>query len=218
MDNAIPQGALPWSMANTVLIDDSILKAKAQPHNLIQVPEFEWSTISGTKNAQKSVRAREEAILKSVQEKLEVLKYQANVACLIRQWQEGEKEAPGIVDEKVDQGQKIALKEAGTAVPEAGAEDYPTPTSLESASTQQSEPEYEPPEEVELVFRGRRNAGRSGIPTTKRSERKQESEEYMPPERNFHAPSVSERKDGRRHQRRSASPITEEHFKWMEEK
>ena len=29
-----------WDQTNTVLIDDSILKASAQPHNLVEIPEF----------------------------------------------------------------------------------------------------------------------------------------------------------------------------------
>lgn len=29
-----------WSQSNTVLVDDSVLKASAEPHNLIEVPEF----------------------------------------------------------------------------------------------------------------------------------------------------------------------------------
>ena len=29
-----------WDQRNTVLIDDSALKASAQPHNLVQIPEF----------------------------------------------------------------------------------------------------------------------------------------------------------------------------------
>ena len=29
-----------WDQSNTVLIDDDALKASAQPHNLVQIPEF----------------------------------------------------------------------------------------------------------------------------------------------------------------------------------
>lgn len=29
-----------WDQSNTVLIDDNALKASAQPHNLVQIPEF----------------------------------------------------------------------------------------------------------------------------------------------------------------------------------
>ena len=143
VDNAFPHSQGSWDTSNTVLIDDSILKAKAQPHNLIQVPEFEWNSLSGTKNEQKVARAREEAIMRSVRDKLETLKYQANVACLIREWQEGQKEAPGVVDEKVDQSKGVALKNDAAAQSDGAAENYPTPTSLDETSSHEDEDEYE---------------------------------------------------------------------------
>lgn len=31
---------IKWDQRNTVLIDDSALKGSAQPHNLVQIPEF----------------------------------------------------------------------------------------------------------------------------------------------------------------------------------
>ena len=202
VDNAIPAGAEPWSMANTVLVDDTILKAKTQPHNLIQVPEFEYTTIQGGKKTKAKLKAREEAIMKSVQEKLEVLKYQANVASLIRQWQDGETEAPGIVDEKVAQGKEIALKDSAET---AAAENYITPDSLEATSSQDSgsEDEYGPPEEVELVFRGRRNRA---IPASQNSTARGASA------KGFDAAATGQ-EAGADH--RSPSPITEEHFGWL---
>lgn len=203
--NAIPTGAEPWSMANSVLVDDTILKAKAQPHNLIQVPEFEYTTIQEGKKTKAKLKAREEAIMKSVREKLEVLKYQTNVASLIRQWQEGEKEAPGFVDEKVDQGENVALKNDNGATP---ADDYPTPDSLDSTSSTESEDEYETPEEVELVFRGRRN---SSTPASKTSIAAQGSRrEHEPAEKIGTVPEQQEQAA-----QRSPSPVTEEHFAWL---
>ena len=207
VDSAIPPGADAWSMANTVLIDDTILKAKAQPHNLIQVPEFEYTTIQGGKKAKAKLKAREEAIMKSVQEKLDVLKYQANVASLVRLWQEGEKEAPGVVDEKVDQGQKLDLKNDNTPT---AAENYPTPNSLDSTSSpeSESEQEYDPPDEIELVFRGRRMAGARA---TKGSANAQKSEEGYEPAENVDAVSKGQIQASER----SPSPVTEEHFSWL---
>ena len=203
--NAIPAGAKPWSMANSVLVDDTRLKAKAQPHNLIQVPEFEYTAIQGGKKTKAKLKATEEAIMKSVQEKLEVLKYQTNLASLIRQWQEGEKEAPGIVNEKVDQGEKVALKNENGTTP---ADDYPTPDSIDSTSSTESEEEYEPPEEVELVFRGRRNASR---PASKTSIAAQGSlREYEPSRKIGTVPEQQEQAA-----QRSPSPVTEEHFAWV---
>ena len=210
VEKATPLVAEPWSMANSVLIDDTIQKAKAQPHNLIQVPEFGWTTIQGSKKAQAKLKTREEAIMNSVQEKLEVLKYQASVASLIREWQESEKDAPG--DEQVDQGKKVALKENTETT---AAENYPTPNSLESTPTQESEneDEYEPPEEVELVFRGRRDAGKTNVPTTKTSantslpatERKENSLQWR------EAEEVGVQGTAKC----SPSPVTEEHFSWL---
>ena len=79
-------GALgEWDQTNTVLIDDSHLKALAQPHNLLQVPEL----MANFKNTTTHV---EEQILDSLILKLEELKYQADVSRLIRLWHNGQKE------------------------------------------------------------------------------------------------------------------------------
>ena len=76
------KGTSSWSQTNTILIDDSILKGAAQPHNLVLVPEFE-----NTSN-------ENESVLRELVLKLEVLKMQADVSCLIRQWQLGTSTAP----------------------------------------------------------------------------------------------------------------------------
>lgn len=213
--NSIPYGAKSWSLANTVLIDDSILKAKAQPYNLIQVPEFEWAALGDRKHPPKEIIQEEVAIMKSVKKKLEELKYQANVACLIKQWQEGQNAAPGIVDEQVDQGKMTALK---PIEPQSknGAEDYPTPTSLDSnTSKSDSEGDYEPPET--LAFRGRQHSNITitgnppGLKDSKHTVKEGE-EEYEPPE-NFNMLSLDELHDHAR--RRSVSPVTEGDFGWM---
>lgn len=78
-----------WSQANTVLIDDSHLKALSQPHNLIQIPEF-------TQKLQmtKEVRRREHEVLASIRAKLEELKWTHDVSRLILRWQTGQIEPP----------------------------------------------------------------------------------------------------------------------------
>ena len=98
---------LPWSMANTVLLDDSVIKAAGQPHNLIHIPEFVQyeEPPAGAPDRKRHLRKwteTQEAIMMSVIDKLERLKMQDNVACLIRQWQEGNRPAPGVVDETID--------------------------------------------------------------------------------------------------------------------
>lgn len=70
-----------WAQHNTVLIDDSHLKAAAQPHNLIQVPEF-------TKVPQDQIgKDKESKVLENLRIDLEVLKYQDDISSLIRKWQ-----------------------------------------------------------------------------------------------------------------------------------
>lgn len=76
-----------WNQMNTILIDDSELKALAQPHNLLQVPEF-------LKHAPQKDRWREKQILDSVILRLEQLKYHTDVSRLIRLWQIGKVEPP----------------------------------------------------------------------------------------------------------------------------
>ncbi|KAJ9612525.1 hypothetical protein H2200_004122 [Cladophialophora chaetospira] len=92
-----------WDHSNTVLVDDSQLKALAQPHNLLQVPEFLNNEPTDGIQAKLDWRRGEEAIVHSVQQKLEQLKWQVSVTRLIREWQTGKRQAPGVVDETVDQ-------------------------------------------------------------------------------------------------------------------
>ena len=92
-----------WDHSNTVLVDDSQLKALAQPHNLLQIPEFLNNEPKDGIQAKLDWRRGEEAIVQSVQQKLEELKWQVSVSRLIREWQTGKRQAPGVVDESVDQ-------------------------------------------------------------------------------------------------------------------
>jgi len=77
-----------WDQSNTVLMDDSHLKAVSHPHNLLLVPEFAKRDAAKEKLGP-DVERREEAISQSLISKLEELKYQTDVSRLIRQWQVG---------------------------------------------------------------------------------------------------------------------------------
>lgn len=46
-----------WDQSNTVLIDDSILKAARQPHNILEVPEFAGEEELQNKDTLKKVAA-----------------------------------------------------------------------------------------------------------------------------------------------------------------
>ncbi|KAL2413663.1 hypothetical protein ABEF95_011863 [Exophiala dermatitidis] len=100
-----------WDQSNTILVDDSHLKALAQPHNLLQVPEFENNAPKEGGPALRDWQLKEQAILESLQQKLEELKWQVDVSRLIREWQSGKRQAPGIVDETVDQKTHRSIQE-----------------------------------------------------------------------------------------------------------
>lgn len=67
-----------WDQTNTILVDDSKLKAVAQPYNLIEIPEFNESNVGDEK---------ERLILQNVLDKLDLLSQQQDVSRLIREWQ-----------------------------------------------------------------------------------------------------------------------------------
>lgn len=92
-----------WNQSNTVLVDDSHLKGLAQPHNLLQVPEFENNAPREGGAALRDWQLKEQAIVKSLELKLEELKWQVDISRLIREWQTGKRAAPGVVDETIDQ-------------------------------------------------------------------------------------------------------------------
>ena len=112
-DKSIQAKAEPgriWDQSNTVLVDDSQVKALAQPHNLLQVPEFENDSPRQGGEALLDWQRKEMEIVRSLEQKLEELKWQVDVSRLIREWQAGTTEAPGIVDETVDQKTQRTLK------------------------------------------------------------------------------------------------------------
>jgi len=104
-DASIQAAASPgcqWGQGNTVLVDDSQVKALAQPHNLLQVAEFRNDAPGQGGQAFRQWQRAEEEILNSLQAKLEKLKWQVDVSRQIRKWQIEER-ASGVVDERVDQ-------------------------------------------------------------------------------------------------------------------
>ncbi|OLL27161.1 putative FCP1 y domain-containing protein [Neolecta irregularis DAH-3] len=64
----------PWSQKTTILLDDSFIKAQAQPYNHVEVPEY---------NAQR-LQEGNDTVLRQVAGYLEELRYQENVSAFIR--------------------------------------------------------------------------------------------------------------------------------------
>lgn len=101
------EGRWGWNQSNTVLIDDSHLKAVSHPHNLLLVPEFSKKDAAKRK-LHLAVKRKEEAILQSLIMKLEELKYYNDVSRLILQWQTGKAQIPGaprsdlVMEEKME--------------------------------------------------------------------------------------------------------------------
>lgn len=123
-DKTIQKKADPaqkWDQSNTVLVDDSQLKALSQPHNLLQVPEFENNAPKKGGQALRAWQLQQQEIVKSVEQKLEELKWQVDVSRLIREWQSGTRQAPGVVDETVDQKAHRSIDErAPSPTPSVG--------------------------------------------------------------------------------------------------
>ncbi|EXJ71899.1 uncharacterized protein A1O5_04400 [Cladophialophora psammophila CBS 110553] len=92
-----------WDQSNTVLVDDSHLKGLGQPRNLLQIPEFLNNAPRQGGQALLNWQREQEQIVYSIQQKLEELKWQVDVSRTIREWQTGKRQAPGVVDETVDQ-------------------------------------------------------------------------------------------------------------------
>lgn len=199
-----------WDVTNTVLIDDSIIKAKSHPHNLLQVSEFQEldHDVSAVKKAARTRLIQEQTeIMASVVKKLDELKWQLNVACLLRQWQEGETASP----ERSDNDEQLAQR--ALAVAKAKAQEYlrarkayPTPESFDGAAEErgqkvtveadEDEDEYDPD-----VWQGVK------LPTPTLSETESLA---RPPPQDAITTIVASGKVVR-----SPSPVTEDHFKWL---
>jgi len=152
-----------WNQSNTVLVDDSQLKGLAQPHNLLQVPEFEDNAPKEGAAVLREWQLKEQAIVKSLELKLEELKWQVDVSRLIREWQTGKKQAPGVVDETIDQKTHRRLEQPElTPAPSVGESpaanveqvDFPsqvlTPSSLARSDTFATEGEEESDQVVDF--------------------------------------------------------------------
>ncbi|KAL4801371.1 NLI interacting factor-like phosphatase-domain-containing protein, partial [Aspergillus unguis] len=70
-----PKAKKPWDQSNTILIDDSKLKAVSEPYNLIEVPEF-----TNDPNVDES------DIFPKVLQRLEILANSSDVSKQIHQW------------------------------------------------------------------------------------------------------------------------------------
>jgi hypothetical protein len=87
------EGRWGWDQGNTVLIDDSHLKAVSHPHNLLLVPEFSKEDAANLER-NPAVEESEWAILQSLIVMFEELKFQTDVSRLILQWQTGKSQLP----------------------------------------------------------------------------------------------------------------------------
>lgn len=127
-----PAGRGRWDQTNTILVDDSHLKALQEPHNLLQIPEFKIFDPKTARLKKKALDKREEQICQSLVMKLEVLMWQNDVSRLIWRWQTGQVDIPRakgsnvFVDEKVDQREQ-ARKDLEAAI------NMPTPQSPETS-------------------------------------------------------------------------------------
>ncbi|KAJ9502119.1 hypothetical protein H2202_002183 [Exophiala xenobiotica] len=140
-DTAIQSKAAPgckWNQSNTVLVDDSQLKGLAQPHNLLQVPEFENNAPKEGGAVLREWQLKEQAIVKSLELKLEELKWQIDVSRLIREWQIGKTQAPGVVDETIDQKTHRRLEQPElTPAPSVGHSPAPSVGHYPAANVKQ---------------------------------------------------------------------------------
>ena len=67
-----------WSQANTLLLDDSVTKAQAQPFNLVEVPEF-------TRQRRHSQKEKDQEVLGQVVTYLEQARAYENVSAFVRE-------------------------------------------------------------------------------------------------------------------------------------
>lgn len=112
-----------WDQTNTVLIDDSNLKALAQPHNLLQVPEFE--------NANHQRGEEEKEVFADLKRKLETLLWVDDISKLIRRWQVGEVEPPPRPKTKLQKRLERRRALGGTGVEEDSVSDVSSEVGVE---------------------------------------------------------------------------------------
>lgn len=89
-----PGGAVPdrespgWDQTNTILIDDSKLKALSEPYNILEIPEF---TNTSLPNDPAGEGIDESVIFPRVLRRLETLSRHDDVSKMLRVWSESEK-------------------------------------------------------------------------------------------------------------------------------
>lgn len=138
-----------WDQSNTVLVDDSKLKASAQPHNLIQVTEYTAEQDPSKVQSEDKHNQRhqiQQDIMQQLQMKLEELKYQEDVSRLIRKWQTGEIAVPRlsgqevVVEETVDQNTVKDEEDSIQAIKQVQPRPHlPTPDSIGDNSTREGD-------------------------------------------------------------------------------
>ena len=203
-----------WDMTNTVLIDDSIVKAKSHPHNLLQVSEFTEPSPSLRKSDRAAADMKQVAAMRCVERSLEDLKWQLNVACRIREWQDtkaAQSVTPGPDNMSQEDGAASTAEAANTSNLKRNTRRknvYPTPDSVGSRegtaeveeAEEEEEDEYDPDQ-----WQGAK------LPTP--------AEEEVP-EQEAKKPQYEElaragKPLGAGRGVRSPSPITEEHFAFL---
>lgn len=84
---AVPGSSPRWDQTNTVLIDDSKLKALSEPHNILEIPEFTYAA----PNELAGESIDESVIFPRVLKRLETLSRHDDVSKMLRVWSESEK-------------------------------------------------------------------------------------------------------------------------------
>jgi hypothetical protein len=222
-----------WDMSNTVLIDDSVIKAKSHPHNLLQVTEFLEPEPNAGKKEKAAFKQRETIAMRSVEEKLESLKWQVNVACCIREWQDAAKKKDADVNAE-GSVQEAFIEKVEDAVRTRAEGEYATPVSMDGNGSdvvakpnikdrdteqatdirEEDEEEYEPDEwqgakpptpaaEADAVGKPKDTTVQAPNPAT------------APPAKRYSF--MDARNGGSRGiaTQREVSPVTEEDFKWL---
>lgn len=88
-------GESRWDQSNTILIDDSKLKALSEPYNIIEIPEFVGFETAGLDGA---------TIFPRVLDRLETLSLHDDVSKVLREWSVSRPDALGLDSGKFDRG------------------------------------------------------------------------------------------------------------------
>ncbi|KAL2217150.1 NLI interacting factor-like phosphatase-domain-containing protein [Thermoascus aurantiacus ATCC 26904] len=85
-DSVPPPLPMRWDQSNTVLIDDSRLKAAAQPYNILEIPEFTNDPNS---------KVDESQVFKNVLKRLNILARRDDVSKMLRHWEMQKQQSGG---------------------------------------------------------------------------------------------------------------------------